>query len=443
MAGLDDLAVLLAGNTYQKPDFSTGDPYAPLANVGQGIESAILQGRNNYSNKENLVGSLLTGLITGGLTDLSQGYQQGLKKSYNNEIINALQGGSSAVSDLPSPLFDIAQNNAKLFTLNRAIQNQDDNNKLNQQITLEAIKNPLVLKRLLASKLGASEPQPIATPIETPSRFPGGGESLQQKFKRLQQEQLDSGVPGGSATEAATKLLEADRKALKDTVDKVEQARQRATTLNEIAATAEAGIQGAGETGGSFGGIRNFLSRLYANVSDSETQKQTSQGILDSSKAELVRLNRSPGAVSDYETKMYLGAGPNSSNTPELNTALVGKMKNLAAVENNYADFLDAYREEKGTTLGADKLWQSYKAANPIFIKDRSGDVVINPSITPWQEFDFNKAAESGVNTNPGVDRSASAQGNVTQPTAPTPPPGYELTGKVDANGNYGIRKIQ
>lgn len=41
------------------------------------------------------------------------------------------------------------------------------------------------------------------------------------------------------------------------------------------------------------------------------------------------------------------------------------------------------------------------------------------------------------------LKQSAAQTSSPVQPNFPTPPPGYELTGKRDAHGNYGIRKIK
>jgi len=406
---IDELAVLLAGGGYEKPDFSAGDYYAPVAGVGGAMQQHILTNRDNYSTTENLLGSLLTGLFTGGATSLSQGYQADQKKDYNSAIISALSGNTENTTGLDSKLFSTATDNAKLFNVSRALKAQEaeatfageikkaqilEGIKSEAEINKELIKNPSLIKRLQALQ-GGIEPEPIATELTTTNRFPGEGPSLQDKYKAVIQEQIDNGVPGSAAVQAANALTAADRAALKGSVDKADEARKRASSLSELAATAEAGIEGAGKTGGFGGGARDFLSSIYATVNPEEQQQRTSQGLLDSTKPELVKMMRSPGAVSDYETKMYLGAGPNSTNTPELNSELVGKMKNIAALESNYADFLETYREERGTTVGADSLWQKYKAANPLFVKDQAGNIDLNPIIKPWQEFDFNSAGNA------------------------------------------------
>lgn len=450
LSELDKLATLLAGNTYEKPNFAEGDIYGPLAGISGGMQGHIMRG--DFSTKEKLIGSLVNGIVGGSLTGLSQDYQQSARRDYNQEIINALGGGTSAVTDLSPALFDTAQNNSKLFQVNRAMREDEldsayarDINKARDltriqteaQLEMEMFKNPALRRRLEAG----TEAQPMGFSPEPLSRFPDSGESLQSKFKRLQQEQLDMGIPGGAATEAASRQLEAERKALKESVDRVAISRQKSNDLNQLAATAEAGIEGAGQTGGALGPARDILSSIYAIGNDEERDQRASQALLDSIGPDIIKASRDAGsgATSDNEMRTYLSAGPSSSKTPEANIILTQKMRKLAEIEGEYGDFLDTYREETGTTYGADKYWQTYKASNPIFISTDQGTVV-NPSRMPWQEFDFNTKTQGGY-SEATQDRSAS--GLATKATAPTPPVGFEFSGKINANGDYGIRKIR
>lgn len=239
----------------------------------------------------------------------------------------------------------------------------------------------------------ANAPAPELKPL-----FPGN--SLENRRRSMLNYLMnEQGLPGGAAQKEVEDQLNAYKVANKESVDKAEAARKRAQNLSEIAQTAEAGVQGAGITGGFGWGARNLASLAYSAVSPEENQQRTAQGLLDSVGPSIVQMSRSPGAVSDYETRMYLGAGPNSRNTPELNAQLIEKMKGLAAIEGDYANFLDAYRAEKGTTQptqdspGADALWQTYKQKNPIFIATPSGELQINPNRTPWRQFFSGQAA--------------------------------------------------
>lgn len=78
--------------------------------------------------------------------------------------------------------------------------------------------------------------------------------------------------------------------------------------------------------------------------------------------------------------------------------------------------------------------------------KDRQSIEGLLPS--PWDTTDQIKIKKKGLGEVIAAQQGESPlahalRDNLGQGKSPTPPPGYELTGKVDANGNYGIRKAQ
>jgi hypothetical protein len=170
------------------------------------------------------------------------------------------------------------------------------------------------------------------------------------------------GMTPGQASEYAEKNLRPDTAATKEAQKKIETSRSRGVNLEEIAATARAGMEGAGMTGGILGGPRQLASRMAAVVSPGQQEKQDFQTILDSVRPRMVQMLRSPGAVSDFETKLLMGAGPSSTNTPTENARLIAGMETIAQLEQDYADFLENYVQSKGSSVGADAIWRQYKS---------------------------------------------------------------------------------
>ena len=188
-------------------------------------------------------------------------------------------------------------------------------------------------------------------------------------------------MPPVQAAAAARQQVEGEIKANNKTFDEAKSAREYGNQLLSLANTAKAGMSQAGVTG-NFQTIRHAADYLLGNE-----DKITGDQVLSSIAPEIVKMNRSPGAVSDFETKLYLGAGPSVYNTPETNAILAQKMEDLGKLNVEYADFLEAYREaNSGSTMGASKKWQEYKTAFPIF-KGDTQNIQLNTDRPGWQEF--------------------------------------------------------
>ena len=148
--------------------------------------------------------------------------------------------------------------------------------------------------------------------------------------------------------------MQGELEASKKTFDEAKSARDYGQKMLDLVSTARAGMAQAGKTG-NFQSLRHAADYIPSPFSDEANKKLTGDAMLSSIAPQLVQMSRSPGAVSDYETQMYLGSGPNVNQTPETNAELAAKMEDLAKLNLDYADFLDTYREINGNTTGAQK----------------------------------------------------------------------------------------
>lgn len=386
-------------------------PFRGFEDLSNNIGTMILKGAPDYNMGELLAGGLITGLVGGAAQNMTEGYRDKQNSLAQAVLQGSLTGNSIERPSGMSPSIYSGLNNAgSIFALERKLTAADEQrkNRLDSGKTvLSAIASantPAQQQRVIdtAKALGivpedlslpTNQPRPVTTDnaIAKTGVFPGS--SLNDIRRGLIQQGIEQGLPGGAAQKEASDQMAALRAGDTTAVKRVEAARQKAALLAELSNTAEAGVQGAGVTGGFGWGLRDTLSKMTALVSPEEQSQRTSQGILDSVSPEIVKLNRSPGAVSDYETRLYLGAGPSSQNTPELNKALVEKMKVLSGLESEYADFLDAYMAEKGTIMptadapGAERLWAAYKSANPLFVQGNDGAFQPNTNRPSWREF--------------------------------------------------------
>jgi len=375
----DSLLAALLGQSAQER--LANDPFYVS---GIGLGKTQVTPRNNL---EAVLLPTLQGLGSGAL----QGYGRSrvAESMASNPLIEALNIDRSTL-DTSDP-FKVES------TLSQALLGQQlgqQQQKLKNDLISEAIKsNPRAQNALLES-LGlkpkqdlALSPNTIATPEQADplmSALSAGKPSVKDRYNQLYNEFLNQNNPPTQAAVMARELLQGENKANQGSFDAVKAAREKALAIQNLAQTAQAGIDLAGQTG-FFPGIASGYEKLMSVLGSSEAAQQTQgDSLLNSIKPEIVKMSRTPGAVSDREMQSYIESAPSTQNTPEQNIILTERIKELGKLENEYADFLSAYRDaNNGSTINADKLWNQYRAAVPLF--DASGNV--NSQRVPWQEF--------------------------------------------------------
>lgn len=195
-------------------------------------------------------------------------------------------------------------------------------------------------------------------------------------------------MPATQAGAAAREQVESELKMNKDSIDHAKNAREYGQKLLDLGNTSEAALSQIGSTGG-WEGLKSARDFLEANVlGDQQAQtRRVGRDLLGSVAPEFIKMNRSPGAVSDFESKALMRTGPNTANTPEANQLIVDKLKDLGQLNMDYADFLDAYgKANSGSTKGADEKWAKYRKDFPLVVG--SGDSVsINKDRPGWQDY--------------------------------------------------------
>jgi hypothetical protein len=261
--------------------------------------------------------------------------------------------------------------------------------KFKNELTIAGIKEGLLAPEDYQTMIGVT---PKARPVDTsigrpvePKLFEG--ETLDEKRNKYIEQGKRMGMTANKASDDADRRLAVEKQANKAVETKIQEARSKATTVSNLAAIATEGVAGAGSTGGPalYAGGRELASSLYQYLPTeggrTEAQQRASTRVLDSIRPEIVKAGRSPGAVTDFENKLLIGAGPSSDKTPEENKALIKGMETRAQLDSDYADFLETYLNQKGTSIGADKLWNEYKK-NEVF---KGG--TYNPDRTSWVEY--------------------------------------------------------
>lgn len=357
---------------------------------------------STWSPTETLGVSLGQSFLGGLLGNLGR---QDVAKQYETaaSVLPDLYRNPSAVS-LPEGVDSEAFGALKLAALR-------DNAKRERQLQDSVIANVFtkdprlsVLAPDTANKIGLGElgaalsrPSEPTSPVERIASSPGvlsgladpTKESTVEKFKRITGELIDAGVPKEQAAVTAREQIAGEVKANASSFDAAKVARETANTIRGVADTAEAGISQLGQTGGFTQGNRAY-DWIASNLgSEDANKRRTGRELLESIKPDIIKMSRTAGAgaMSDIEMKNYLSAGPSEDKSTETNYALIQKMKNVASINEDYADFIEAYKAANdGSIAGADKKWNDYKRTFPMF--DKSGsEFVLNTNRPKWQDY--------------------------------------------------------
>lgn len=355
------------------------------ADTGYGIAATTLgqmtpQLINPYGSTGQAVGISLGSVLLQSLLGYQARQQSARDTLELNTLANQMQTLATPQerTDFISGVSD-PMNQSRLSTLSTALMQQETERKLKQAEKLADLTtaaefeiSPLA-EQVAATKatreaeakrklITALAPDMTAPMVGAEGKPILGATDMQAKRDALIARGITLGMTPGQAAEYAEKNLRPETAATKEAQKKIETSRARGANLEEIAATARAGMEGAGMTGGLLGAPRDLASRAAAIVSTTQQEKQDFQKILDSVRPRMVQMLRSPGAVSDFETKLLMGAGPSSTNTPSENARLIAGMEAIGKIEQDYADFLENYVQSKGSSVGADAIWRQYKS---------------------------------------------------------------------------------
>lgn len=411
------LAALLGGAVQQRgyPDLDQFTNTLAANDLWKMAAAPVLGTKFNtstWSNGETLAataGQAFLGSILKGLGDRSEAQQLAktaavLPQLYSNPGSVLVPEGVDAEAFGKLKLSALKENAAR--TISTDTKTSDARERLFADVFSRSPGLAVQTMPEMAKKFDIKIPEPSKQEDTKPTEriqlggLSSGSDSTLEKvskYARFLQEQ-DPSLSSTQAMISARQQVQGEIAANSKTFDEGKEAREYGQKLLDLASTAKAGMSQAGKTG-SFQTLRHALDYVGAAAGNEDSAKKIlGDSVLSSVAPDLVRLSRSPGAVSDYETKLYLGSGPSVNNTPEANAILAQKMEDLGKLNVDYADFLEAYRQvNSGSTVGAAKKWAEYRQAFPIF-KENGNAIELNSNRPSWQEF-FNgeQAAPTGA----------------------------------------------
>lgn len=267
---------------------------------------------------------------------------------------------------------------------------------------------------------------------------------------------------GEEAGRRARALLDARLKAARDSAKGLAAGQVELNKMESLLGHLEAGTASAGVTGGPLpmvanayeGGVSWLGKQLGIDTPEADRQVYGNTELANAA-AIFNQLNRNPGAQSDRDLKFLLKAAPGADKPNAVNEGLKQHLQVAVERQRQYLDFMNWYIGEYGDSAKAQRYWNKYRDANPLFV-----DGKVNEDIVHWSEFDFPGrrkslsdsetpralrdeetalAAAQPPSGNPPVPPSSSQRGAALPPGADPaalaavygrsgapPPPGYE-----------------
>lgn len=352
-----------------------------LLQVGQGFSSGLMAGYGKkqveeaQQNRASQIVDIMKNTTGKPLVDALQDVP-GIKPYIGAIAIE--QAANDAANRKELNKFLLEKQGMMLGDDNKVIQLFDPNAR---EIALAGGKKAAEIKAQIKAYSSGQSNNDVAV---KPSLF-GDYTPLATRRAERTRSYMAQGLTPNAAADQANKDFAVENIANKDAMEKLKTTREQAAALAQIAGQAEAGVRGAGQTGGILNFPRNVLSMALATIDPEEAQQRASQALLDAVKPEVMGVAKKPGsgATTDFESNMYIKSGPSSALTPQENQILIDNIRALAQIKREYSNFLENYINDKGDAVGADQAWEAYKMANPLL--DKENNPIANRA--PWQDF--------------------------------------------------------
>lgn len=91
--------------------------------------------------------------------------------------------------------------------------------------------------------------------------------------------------------------------------------------------------------------------------------------------------------ISNADMKFYEGSTFGPNNLPQANKVIIESQLAQRMRDKDYNDFLNNYASVGGNVIDANREFKKYANANPIIVKDKSGNPMINPNRMTYQQY--------------------------------------------------------
>jgi len=208
----------------------------------------------------------------------------------------------------------------------------------------------------------------------------GGIVPLSQRIQKKAEELLLSGLNPDEAYKAAERTYGAEQAQTEAELKALQDIKQKAANLRRIGETVLSTYDKVGYSGPGNSILTLGAGALAAMGNSDQQSKLRAQTVMDSIKPDVIKEARTVGggAVSDYESRMFVASGPNSGQRPEANRLLGDLYTERANLADDYANFKESYYQKYGTLHGSEEKWNTYIGDFKLLDADQQGNPVIN-----------------------------------------------------------------
>lgn len=386
MAGLDDLIQAMALNQKQQSAIAADDPYDDFSALGQQTIQAS-RSTPGLSNKERIIGAILGGMGGGLAQGLSTDYRGRALTAYN-DVLGATRDGTEIEqpSVLSPSIFAQAKQDGTIW---KALQDQKISEleaSAGAQLELEKQKREqaIDLKVLEAAATGDPKKAKAAQQAAAILR----GEKVVIDTEPIVKTKFDEALATYGDEDTARKVILETDPAIQES--KLDFERKKSA------------INPSGPVIPPVADALSFTAKQFDDAKQLNSIKAAIPGTTAS--------NEFAGIQTNLRTKLQqmIGREMNGPEQEKLMSALPDWNDTSAQIDKKKERFLDLVSS----------------VAKP----SKASTVATTPD-----QFTTRLGLQGQTTT------TAATQPNVLQSI----PPGYELTGNVDANGNQGIRKIR
>lgn len=376
------------------------NPYSRFGNTADQISQLFVQSADKDNLKEAIIGSALTGLISGGLSGLGNNYKVKKQTEYQDVLKNLLSGNENYQNaNISKALFGQAKNVSDLLKMTEASRQEEDERAIKRSMGASAVesafRNPNTASNFLKKEYKIDNFEPMEATEATASDLSALNSleplSVNQQ-KELFNEYLNTGYTPSQASQAVAQLQNAkiaqakelQKEQIENYKDVIE-AGKKGKKLKQMSLGLEKALSEAGNTGFG-GGVAQSVAGLLGSLGLQGQKKKYAGGQnVESYGADIVNLAREAGTgpMTDQDAQRYLKSGVNLSQSEETNKEILKRTNYIADLQNAYAKHMSEARKLNLPVYEAEQTWSDIVAENPYFVRDlETGNLIENPN---WQ----------------------------------------------------------
>jgi hypothetical protein len=263
--------------------------------------------------------------------------------------------------------------------------NEYSMNPNNPDNLVKMAQSARALKDLQAPSVPLSKEGKIAYDLKTGAVSPEFLNSLETSFDPATgQSTTRFNMPSGEGVKGISpKAMEDLQKQDNTYISKIrDDVTSGAKEISDLTALADH-YKTFGATGPIYGKLKLYTNQLGSLIGLPGSEKIAAAGEAirsASSKAALLSRKDMPGPMSDKDRDFLTQMAPSLDKSESGNRLIIEAAKARTGLMQQYLDFTEKFRRKNGTLTGLESAWGDFTNKNPVFDKDKEGNVsVIQP----------------------------------------------------------------